>query len=64
MRWHRILESEIESAILSPDFVEPSSETRLNAWKKLSEKYLRVTYVETEEKAVVLTAVKKKKGWR
>jgi len=50
--------------MLVPDFVEPSLGTGLNAWKKISEKYLRVTYFEAEEKTVVLTAVKKKKGWR
>jgi len=64
MRWRRIPESEIESALLAKDFVEPFSGTRLNAWKKLSERYLRVTYVEAEEETIVLTAVKRKKGWR
>jgi len=64
MRWRRISESEIESAMLVPDFVEPSLGTRFNAWKKISEKYLRVTYFEAEEETVVLTAVKRKKGWR
>jgi len=64
MRWRRISEAEIESAMLDPDFVEPSLGTRLNAWKKISGKYLRVTYFEAEEETVVLTAVKKKKGWR
>jgi hypothetical protein len=64
MRWRRISESEIESAMLDPDFVEPFLGTRLNAWKKISEKYLRVTYFEAEEETVVLTAVKREKGWR
>jgi len=50
--------------MLVPDFVEPSLGTRFNAWKKISEKYLRVTYFEAEEETVVLTAVKRKKGWR
>ncbi len=48
----------------SPDFEEPSSENRWNAWKKLSDKYLRVTYIKSKEEILVLTAVKKKKGWR
>jgi hypothetical protein len=64
MRWRRISESEIESAMLVPDFVEPFLGTRLNAWKKISEKHLRVTHFEAEEETVVLTAVKRKKGWR
>jgi hypothetical protein len=64
MRWHKITESEIESAILSPEFVGPFSETRLNAWKKLSERFLRVTYEEKNGELLVITAVKKKNGWR
>jgi hypothetical protein len=66
MRWRRISESEIESALLLPDFTEPCSGTRMNAWKKLfSGRYLRITYRESEQEIAVLTAVKKKKkGWR
>ncbi len=64
MRWHRITESEIESAINKPDFIEPSSEGRLNVWIKVAEKYLRVTYKEESDRILVITAVKKKKGWR
>ncbi len=50
-------------SIFGPDFVEPSLEGRLNAWKKASGKYLRVTYKEEASKFLVITAVKKKKGW-
>ncbi len=64
MRLHRITEAEIESAINNPDFIEPSPEGKLNAWKKVSEKYLRVTFKEDAGKVLVITAVKKKKGWR
>lgn len=44
--------------------MEPLSEGRLNAWLKTSEKYLRVTYKKETDKILVITAVKKKKGWR
>lgn len=64
MRWHRITENEVESAIQKPEFLEPSIEDRLNAWIKASDKFLRVTYKEEGDKFVVITAVKKKKGWR
>ncbi len=64
MRLHRITEAEIESAVSKPDFLEPSSERKLNAWKKVSEKYLRVTFKEEAGKVLIITAVKKKKGWR
>jgi hypothetical protein len=64
MRLHRLTEAEIESAIDNSDFIEPSSEGKLNAWKKVSEKYLRVTFKEEAGKVLIITAVKKKKGWR
>ncbi|OGL39379.1 MAG: hypothetical protein A3C43_04985 [Candidatus Schekmanbacteria bacterium RIFCSPHIGHO2_02_FULL_38_11] len=62
--WHRITESEVESAINIPDFIESSIENRLNVWKKISEKFLRVTYKQEADRILVITAVKKKKGWR
>ena len=61
---HRITEAEIESAIDNSDFIEPSSEGKLNAWKRVSEKYLRVTFKKEAGKVLIITAVKKKKGWR
>jgi hypothetical protein len=64
LRWHKITEAVIESAIIKPDFVESTLEGRLNAWLKLSDKYLRVTYKEILGKVIVISAVKKKKGWR
>jgi len=64
MMWHRITESEVESAINIPDFIESSIENRLNVWKKISEKFLRVTYKQEADRILVITAVKKKKGWR
>lgn len=63
MRLHGISESEAESVISEPDFIEPSIEGRLNAWKKASEKYLRVTYKEEDDKILVISTVRKKKGW-
>ena len=63
MRLHGISEFEVESAINHPDFIEPSQEGRLNAWLRCSERYLRVTYKEESEGILIITAVKKKKGW-
>lgn len=64
MRWHRITEAEVESALQVPEFLEPSVENRSNAWIKTSDKFLRVTYKEEADRLLVITAVKKKKGWR
>ncbi len=64
MRWHKIIEVEVELAIKQPEYLEPSTEGRLNAWIKTSDKFLRVTYKEETDRYVIITSVKKKKGWR
>lgn len=64
MRWHKISEDEILSALQKPEFLEPSVEGRFNAWIKTAERFLRVTYKEHPAEYLVITAVKKKKGWR
>ena len=63
MRMHGITEAEIDSAIERPDFTEPSVEGRINVWKKIGDRFLRVTYKD-EGRILIITAVKKKKGWR
>jgi hypothetical protein len=63
MRWRKIAEEEIASAIRNPDFTE-TADNNINVWKQISDKYLRVTYREETAHILVITAVKKKKGWR
>lgn len=63
MRWHRIKEIEVESALKAPEFLEPSIENRWNAWIKSSDKFPRVTYKEEIDRFLVISAVKKRKGW-
>jgi hypothetical protein len=64
MRLHEINEADVELAIDNPDLTEPSFEERKNVWKKISDRYLRVTYREEKDRILIITAVKKKKGWR
>ena len=64
MRMHNITEAEVERTIANPDFVELSAEGRTNAWKQTAEKFLRVTYKDEPARVLVITAVKKNKGWR
>ena len=63
MRMHNISESEIADAVVQADFTEPSVEGRINVWKKSADKFIRVTYKNEPAKIMVITAVKKKKGW-
>jgi hypothetical protein len=64
MRLHEINEADVELAIDNPDLTESSFEERKNVWKKISDRYLRVTYKEEKDRILIITAVKKKKGWR
>ncbi len=45
MRLHRITEAEVELAIQKPEYLEPSTEDRFNAWIKTTDKFLRVKKV-------------------
>jgi hypothetical protein len=56
MRWRRITESEIESAVNNPDFTGSSLEGKIHAWRKLSDKYLRVTFKNELDRILIITA--------
>jgi hypothetical protein len=64
MRLHGITEDEVELAIKKPEHLEPSAEGRSNTWIETSGKFLRVTYKEEENRFLIISAVKKRKGWR
>jgi len=64
MRMHGLSESEVLSAIEKPEFLEPSVGERINAWITTPDRFLRVTYRDEEYGICVITAVKKKTGWR
>ena len=64
MRMHGISESDVLSAIEKPEFLEPSVGDRINAWITTPERFLRVTYRDEKDEIFVITAVKKKTGWR
>ncbi len=64
MRMYDITEAEVDSAIERPDFTEPSVEGRVNVWKKVDDKFLRVTLKDEQRRVLIITAVKKRKGWR
>jgi hypothetical protein len=64
MRLHKIMETKVDSAIERPEHLESSAEGRLNAWTERSGKFLRVTYKEEPDNFLVISAVRKRKGWR
>jgi Domain of unknown function (DUF4258) len=64
MRLYKITEAEVELAIQQPEHLAPSIEGRLNAWREILGYFLRVTYKEEENRYLVISAVRKKRGWR
>ncbi len=63
-RWHKISEQEIVLAIEKPEHIESSERGASNVWIETRGKYLRVTYRDETDTLLIVTAVKKKKGWR
>jgi len=61
MRRHGISPELIEHALLAPDWREPSVGGRINCWKRVADRYLRVTYREEPEEIVVIAAVFKRR---
>lgn len=62
MRWHRITEKEVELALAKPQTIEKDRAGKVNIWRKVGRRYLRVTYKEESDIKVIITAVLKKKG--
>jgi hypothetical protein len=62
MRWHRISEDLVFEAVSAPDWEEPSAAGRINRWKKISDRFLRVTCRDEGERVLVITAVFKRHG--
>ena len=59
MRWRRIAEEEVVAVVADPDEVKPTAKGRLNALKKLGNRYLQVTFREADDEIVVITVVDK-----
>jgi hypothetical protein len=64
MRWRGITEQDVSACLGSPGFTEPASEGKQNAWLKVGERFLRVTYRQEAHRTVVITAVLKRNGPR
>jgi hypothetical protein len=53
MRWHRISEELIRETLGEPDREEPSITSRVNRWKRVGERFLRVTCRDEPERIAV-----------
>src|SRR6266508_2927154 len=61
MRWHQISEGLIHATLQVPDWEEPSVASRINRWKRVADRFLRVTYRDEPEHIVVISAVFKRR---
>lgn len=59
MRWRKISPKEVEETILHPDKTEKSIYQRVNVYKILGKKYLKVTFVKEKDKIVIISVVDK-----
>ncbi|OHB94748.1 MAG: hypothetical protein A3G17_01640 [Planctomycetes bacterium RIFCSPLOWO2_12_FULL_50_35] len=61
MKWRKIAEGEVKNTILYPEKIEDSIKGRRNAFKHIGQKWLKVTFVQENDKIIVVTAIDKNK---
>jgi hypothetical protein len=59
MKWRNISREEIEAVMAHPDNVERAQHGRLNAFRRLGNRNLKVTYKELPEEFLIISAVDK-----
>ncbi len=64
MRDRDIKEQEVELTIKEAEFIELSIKDRINAYKSIGNRFLRVTYKEEELQFLVITATVRKKPFK
>jgi len=61
MRKFRISSNIVRQILKNPDLLEPSIKGRKNIWRKVQDKYYRVTCFEESNRIVVVTVTPKEK---
>ena len=64
MRWHLISEDLVRETVEAADWEELSAAGRVNRWKKVEGRFLRVTCKDEPGRIVVISAVFKRRGPR
>ena len=59
MKWRKISDEEVISVLLFPDYKESAIKGRLNAFKIIEGRTIKVTYKESDDGIYVITAVVK-----
>ncbi|HHT9131569.1 MAG TPA: DUF4258 domain-containing protein [Candidatus Tripitaka californicus] len=61
MKWRKISEEEIKDTVLHPEEIEDSIKGRKNAFKRVGQKWLKVTFVKENDKIIIITVIDKNK---
>ena len=61
MKWRRVSEAEVLSVLDIPDRTEQSLEERTNAYKRVGDRWLKVTYKDQAGNVVVITVIEKER---
>ena len=61
MQLYGITIQQVTQALAEPEKVVPSIKKRYNAYKKIGERFLRVTYVEEEQRYFIVTVTPRKR---
>lgn len=59
MKWRKISEQEVEATLREPDKLESTAAGRMNAFKQLGSRYIKVTYKKFSDEILVISAVDK-----
>lgn len=62
MKWRKISEEEVNLTLNNPDKVEQSIRGRINVYKVIGERYIKVTYKEFSEEVLIISIVDKGGG--
>jgi hypothetical protein len=59
MKWRKISEQEVESAIHEPEEIKDSIKDRKNAFKHINNKWIKVTFIEEDDIIKIVTVIDK-----
>lgn len=59
MQWRRISEEEVTLTLSSPDKTEQSIKGRVNVYKTIGTRYIKVTYKEFSDEILIISVVDK-----
>lgn len=59
MKWRRISEEEVNLVLENPDKIEESIRGRMNVYKTIGERYIKVTYKKLSHETLIISVVDK-----